>query len=137
MILIVLSILISIMLESTITTLPLVLLIILFLSVVNRTNEVFLIAFLSGLFLDLLTLGRLGTSSLFFVTFVFIIYSYQRRFEIETLHFVIIFSLVGSLIYLIFTGPDHIVSQTILATVISSLSFMAYKKFNKKTPKYV
>lgn len=137
MFLVALSIFISIMLQSTVTTLPLVLLIILFLSVVNRSNDVFLIAFLSGLFLDLLTLGRFGVSSLFFITFVFIIYSYQRRFEIETLHFVIIFSLVGSLIYLMLTGSDHAVSQTILATIISSLSFMVFKKFNKKTPKYL
>lgn len=137
MILIVLSIFIAIMLQTTATTIPLVLLIILFCSVVKRSNEVFLIAFLSGLFLDLFTLGRLGLSSLYFVTFVFIIYTYQKKFEIETFYFVIIFSLVGSLFYLMLMGSDHLISQTILSTLISSLSFLVYKKFNKKAPKYI
>lgn len=131
------SLFIAIILESAITTLPLVLLIILFLAIMNRINDVFLIAFLAGLFLDILSLGRVGFSSLYFTIYVFLIFQYQRRFEIETLHFVTIFSFFGSLIYLLLTGAGLAIIQSIFATLLVVLSFIAFKKFNKKAPKYV
>ncbi len=134
--LIILSLVITVLLEATVTTLPLVLLIILFLSVVNRSNEVFAIAFFAGLFLDLLTLGRFGFSSLYFTVFVFIIYTYQNKFEIETLHFITIFSFLGSLIYLFIQGVGFAILQSVFATIIAASSFIAYKKLNKKAPKY-
>lgn len=136
MLIIFLSIFFAIMLQASVTTVPLVLPIILFLSVVFRNNDVFFIAFLSGLFLDLLTFGRFGISSLYFTVLVFIVYAYQKRFEIETLHFITIFSFLGSLIYLVLVGSGHIFFQSVLATIISVSSFVVYKRFNKKAPKY-
>lgn len=133
---ILLALIFAILLEASVTTLPLTLLIILFLAVINKNNEVFLIAFFSGLFLDLLSLDRLGVSSLYFTVFVFIIYIYQKKFEIETLYFMIIFSFIGSLIYLLLMGTGFIFLQSTVATIISVSSFLAYKKFNKKAPKY-
>ena len=130
------SLILAVILESTITTLPLVLLMILFLAVIKRSNEVFLTAFLAGLFLDLLSFGRFGLSSLYFTIFVFVIYVYQNKFEIETLHFITIFSFFGSLFYLITQGSQFIFLQSVVATIISVSSFMMHKKFNKKIPKY-
>lgn len=126
------SLLAAIIMEGTITTLPLVLLIILFLAVINRTNDVFAIAFFAGLFLDILTMGRIGFSSLFFVGFVFIIFLYQRKFEIETLYFIVIFSFLGSFIYLFLTDVRFVLIQSIFSTILLTFSFIAYKKFNKK-----
>jgi rod shape-determining protein MreD len=126
----------AIILEGTITTLPLVLLIILFLAVVNRTNDVFIIAFFSGLLLDMLTLGRIGFSSLYFTVFVFLIFLYQRKFEIETLHFVAIFSFVGSFIYLFLEGDRFVFFQSVFSTFLIVLSFLTYKRFNKKVRSY-
>jgi cell shape-determining protein MreD len=42
---------------------------------------VFLIAFFAGLFLDLATLGRLGSASLLFLFFSLLIILYRRRFD--------------------------------------------------------
>lgn len=128
---------ITIALESTITTLPLVLLIILFLAVIRRSNDIFAVAFFSGLFLDLLTFGRFGVSALYFTVFVFLIYSYQKKFEIETLHFIALFSFFGSLFYLLILGQSYIILQSVVSTVVLVLSFVAFKKYNKKAPKYV
>jgi len=131
------SLLVAIVLESTITTLPLVLLIILFLSVINKKKEVFVIAFFAGLLLDVLSFGRIGLSSLYFTIFVFLIFLYQRKFEIETLYFVAIFSFLGSFIYLFLEGVKYAFSQSLFATFLIVLSFLAFKKFNKKASKYV
>lgn len=136
MILFIFSLILALLLESTVTTLPLVMVMILFLAIVKRSNEVFVIAFFAGLFLDLLTLGRLGISSLYFTIFIFIVYTYQNKFEIETLNFITIFSFFGSLIYLLIQGTGLIILQSIITTIIAAASFAAYKKFNKKAPKY-
>ncbi len=134
--LIILTIIISIILEASITTLPLVLLSILFLAVIFRTSDVYLIAFISGVFLDLLTLGRFGFSSLYFTAFVFLIYTYQRKFEIETIYFMLLFAFFGSFIYLLIQGGTSIILQSLVSTGIITASFIAFKKFNKKASKY-
>lgn len=126
----------AILLESTISTLPLVLLLILFLAVIKRTNDIFVVAFFSGLFLDFLTFGRFGISSLYFTIFVFLIYSYQKRFEIETLHFVALFSFFGSLFYLLIQGHSYLILQSVISMIILVSSFIAFKKYNKKAAKY-
>jgi len=136
MIIFLISLFIAILLQSSITTLPLVLLIILFLAVINRTNDVFAVAFFAGLLLDIITMGRIGFSSLFFVIFVFLIFLYQRKFEIETLYFIIIFSFAGSFIYLFLTDVRFVLMQSLFSACLVTFSFIAYKKFNKKLLTY-
>ena len=126
----------AILLESTITTLPLVLLLILFLAITRKSNDVFAIAFISGLFLDILSFGTIGLSSLYFVVLVFIVYMYQRRFEIETINFLILFSFFGSLVYLLMDGVRFVLPQSIFATLLVIASYYMYRRFNKKIPKY-
>lgn len=134
--LIILTLIISILLEATVTTLPLVLLTLLFLAVTFKTSEVYLIAFISGLFLDLFTLGRFGVSSLYFTIFVFLIYTYQRKFEIETIYFISLFSFFGSFIYLLIIGAHSLILQSLVSTIIICISFMTHERFNKKVAKY-
>lgn len=136
MAIIILSLLIAILLESTVTTIPLVLSVILFIAIVKKSPDVFAVAFFAGLLLDLISLGYFGFSSLYLTIIVFIIYSYQKKFEIETFQFLAIFSYIGSLIYLFIKNSDLIILQSGVVTLITLISFFAYKKFNKKTPKY-
>jgi len=123
-------------LESSITTLPLTLLILVFAGVVTRSNNIFLLAFFAGLALDFLSFRTIGISSIYFVSFVFLIFLYQKKFEIQTLHFIIIFSFLGSLFYLILTGINNFFIQSVFSAILSSLSFFIFSIFNKKTLKY-
>jgi cell shape-determining protein MreD len=125
------------LLESTIVSLPLVFLIILFAAVVLKNNDVFILAFFSGLFLDFLTLGTIGLSGLYFITVVMLIFLYQKKFEIESLNFVTITALMGSLGYLILTHSVSIFSEVLFSTFLVFLAFIFYKKTNKVAPKYV
>ena len=136
MIIFLISLFFAILFESSITSIPLVFLIILFLAVIRRSNEVFIIAFFSGLILDILSFGRIGFSSLYFTVFVFLIFMYQRKFEIETINFLVIFSFFGSFGYLFLTGSGSILVQSLFATLLMAFSFITFRKFNKKIPKY-
>ena len=67
---------------ETITTLPLVLIVLLCFSVVFKKPWVFVLAFFMGLILDLLQLRHLGQTSLFFIVFLIVVFMYDRRFKI-------------------------------------------------------
>lgn len=130
--LIIFSLIITILLESTIITLPLTLILILFAAIVFRKNQIFALAFFSGLALDFLTFRNIGWSSLFFVTLVFIVFLYQKKFEIETLHFIFIMSAIGSFGYLLIQGISHPIPQAIISCFVLVLSFIIYTLTNKK-----
>lgn len=126
----------SILLESTITTLPLSLLIILFASVKTRKSDIFLIAFVVGLLLDILAFKNIGWSSLYFTIFVYTIFLYQKKFEIMTLNFITFFGLIGSFGYLFMTGASNIILQALICAALSSFSFFVFRKTNKKILTY-
>lgn len=129
--------LVSIFLESTLITIPLTLLIIIFAAVTVKNNDVFILAFLSGLLLDILTLGTIGLSSAFFILFVTLIFLYQKKFEISSLNFIALISFLGSVIYLFLTNSNHLISEAFVATALMIFSFFIFKKTIKKPAKYV
>lgn len=114
---------IAILLESTLVSLPLTLLILVFASIVIRKNDIFPLAFLSGLFLDILRLGTVGMSSAYFVAMVMIVFLYQKKFEITSLNFIGVTSAVGTLGYLLATGTSYLFFQVLISTLIILASF--------------
>lgn len=129
--LILISLLASVLLESTVSTLPLTLLVILFGAIKTRKNEIFLLAFLSGLFLDILTIRTPSLSGLYFVVFVFVIFLYQKKFEIESIPFISSVSFLGGLGYLILIGAKSPIIQALITAFIMSLSFLVFNFFTK------
>lgn len=127
---------IAILLESTILTLPLSLLILLFATVVVKKNDIFYLAFFAGLFLDVFAIRDIFGSSVFFVTLVLIVLLYQKKFEIESLHFVALTAFISTFIYLFGAGVSYAFLQTIISTIIISASFLIFQKTNKKALKY-
>lgn len=117
------------MLEGSYTFLPLVLLAVLVLFIKTQKEDVFYIAFLAGIVLDLFTLRTLGTSSAFFLVCLFVIILYARKFEISTIPFVLISSFVGSFVFLIFSGVgNYLLILSILSSFIALLMFMFLEK---------
>lgn len=131
MTIIILSLLTAIFLESTIISLPLTLVVLLFAAIYTRDSLIFLLAFLAGIAVDILSLRALGISSLYFVTFVFIIFLYHKKFEAGTLQFLAVFAFLGSILYLIFLGTSQILFHTITTTILVMISFLFYKKSTK------
>ncbi len=130
--LILISLFISVLLESTLITLPLTLITVIFAAVTLRKNEVFILAFFSGLMLDILTLKSVGISSLFFTLVVFLIFLYQRKFEIGTFYFFATSTFLGSLLYLIATNVNMSLPQSIFMTAASGAAFSVFNILNKK-----
>ncbi len=130
--LIVILILISTLLQASVTTLPLIILFFLNVAVVAKKTWIFPASFLTGLALDVLLLNPMGKTSLFLVIFLFIILLYDKKFDIQTFPFVFLASFIGSLIYFITMGHiPNIFTQAIISAVISTLSFFLLVTFNK------
>lgn len=110
-------------LESTIVPLPLSFIFLLLLSVWKRDDSIFLIACLSGIVLDILMVRTIGVSSLFFLFAVFLILSYQRKYEIHSFQFVSVASFIGSAMYLILFPRSGIVMYAILSCIVANLGY--------------
>lgn len=120
----VILLLISTLLQASVTTLPLVILFFLNAAVVTKKTWIFPIAFLTGLVLDILLLNPMGKTSLFLVIFLFIVLLYDKKFDIQTFPFVFLSSFIGSLIYfIVILHIPNIFTQAIVSAVISTLSF--------------
>lgn len=97
-------------------------------ALVKREGTVFIFAFLSGLLLDLLSARPLGVTSLFFVSYLFMLYLYQKKYEITSLMFVFLASLVGCLLYgLLFPVPN--LTQRVILGSISALVLYIISKY--------
>ena len=112
-------------------TLPLPLLLLLTAAVVVKKTWIFPIALLTGLLLDIFLLNPLGKTSLFFVIFIFIILLYDKKFDIQTFHFVFLASFIGSLTYFIAFQVSNILTQALISAIITTLLFWALARFNK------
>jgi cell shape-determining protein MreD len=122
---------IALLLEGTITTLPLVLVCILCLGIFRRDALTFFIAFFAGFLLDALLLHPVGKTSLFFVTFLFLVSLYQRKYEINSVPFVLAASFIGSVIFLWIFGDRNILLQSVLSSVIATVLFSVCRNFSK------
>jgi len=123
---------IALILEITLTTIPFVFLILLCLLVLLKENWLFILAFVFGLLLDLLSFKTLGSSSIFLTVILFLVLLYQSKFEIATNAFVFFASLFGSFIYLLFLGyHDNLIIQAILSSIIGLILFKLMQRFSK------
>ena len=122
--------LIALFLESSATSLPLVLLVLIPLTVIYRNYTVFILAFIFGIILDIFTFKTVGISSLFFISVIFLILIYEKKFEINTSYFVILASFLSSFFFLLFLGNSNIIAGSLVSVLIGVLIFQSLKKLN-------
>lgn len=125
----------SLFLESSVTTLPLVFLTLFCLAVLTRKEWIFVIAFIAGVFLDALSFRVLGQSSLYFILYIFLVFLYERKFEISTKYFVFIASFLGSFGFLIIFSYNNVVLQSLMSSIIGILIFSILSRFHKNVEK--
>lgn len=125
------SLFIAVLLEGSVTTLPLVLIVLLCLTIVRRDAIVFSLAFIAGIFLDIVTVQTIGRSSLFFTVMVFLILLYQRKYEINSYPFVFFACLVGSFVFLFMMGIGNIIGQAIVSGALAVILFGIVKGRSK------
>lgn len=110
---------------------PIVFILLTFLAFVSKT-WIFFLAFFMGIILDLMLFRFLGATSLFLTTFLFLIFLYEKKFEIYTLPFVLIVSFVGSALYLMIFGYNYVLQQAIVSSLIAVLLFAFCKNLQHK-----
>lgn len=109
----------AVLLEGVLTTLPLVLILLVVLYVLKKGLWLFIAAFFTGVILDLILVRTIGTSSLFFVSFLFLEELYGRKFETQALPFVLLASFVGSIFYLLILGQTLIFQQSLVSSIMA------------------
>ena len=127
--------LLSVFLESSATTLPLVFVTLLCLAVLVRKEWIFAIAFIAGVFLDALSFRVLGQTSLYFILYIFLVFLYERKFEISTKYFIIIASFLGSFGFLIIFSYENAILQSLMSSIIGVLIFSILSRFHKNVEK--
>ncbi len=131
-----LSFLLSVFLESSVTTIPLVFLVLLAFFVLERKEWIFALAFLAGIFLDILSFRIVGSTSIFFLILLFLVFLYERKFETATNYFIFAASLAGSILFLaVFSYSGAIIIEGLVSSVIGVLIFMVFSKFENPARK--
>lgn len=120
----------SLVLEGSLFSIPFVFLFLLFSALKFRGVWIFPLAFVAGVLLDAFYIRNIGTTSIFFLIFTFAIFLYQRKFEIESLSFVVITSFVGSLIYFSLLGNVFALQKALITTVFAFIIFRFFLKPN-------
>jgi rod shape-determining protein MreD len=124
--------LLALVLEVGLTTIPLIFLVLLCLVVIFKANWLFILAFVFGFLFDLLSFKTLGVSSAFLAAFLFLVLLYQSKFEITTGYFVAIASFLGSFLFLLLQGYTNlIILQSISSAIIGLLLFKLLQRSGK------
>ncbi|MCL5438580.1 MAG: hypothetical protein M1268_01155 [Patescibacteria group bacterium] len=124
------------LLEGTIINLPIVLSILLLLYIKKRDISVFLLAVIFGIMIDIFSVQNIGQSSIYLISFLFIASIYEKKFEIDTLPFVLIFSFLGSLGFLWISSFTNIFIVAIINSLIAGISFLLLNRFFVKKIEY-
>ena len=117
-------------LESTVTTIPLLLIFMTVILILRRRLWVFALAFFGGLIVDVLSVHAVGGMSIFLEVLLFLILLYERKYEIATIQFVLASSFFGSLLYLWIFGYKDVLLQAIGAAVVGVLLFIILRRVN-------
>ncbi len=120
--------LLSLLLECFVVNIPLVLVNIIALVVIKKNYQMFLLGFLLGIFLDILSFRTVGVSSLFFITLIFLTLLYEKKFEITTNYFVIIASFIGSFVFIFINHLHNLFLSSIISMLLGLMFFNIYKK---------
>lgn len=132
MIWIVVTLILSIILEANYTSLALTFASLVFWTVALQRSEIFIVAFFAGLLLDGLSFNSFGMTSAFFLLSIFAIFLYRSKFEIQTVGFVGIFCFLGSIVYMLLKGSGDVLLGSLLTAIVMIISFRIYQIYSLK-----
>ena len=119
-------------LEGTVTTIPLVFIFMLCLTVIKKAEWLFPLALFSGIILDILTVRTIGLTSTILIISIFLILLYERKYEIDTIPFVFFASFLGSFIFMQLVGHPSII-EPFISSVLAVGGFVGYQFFKKNS----
>lgn len=120
---------VALYLEATIIQLPLVLILLIVHTAVSEKTWIFPVALVSGIILDNLMFRPLGSSSMFFLAILLLIFLYREKYEIKTPAFTAIVTMITSSVYLLIFGYSIFIFQILVSTFFSVMIFLGYIKY--------
>ncbi len=118
--------------EAVFFKVPFVLIVLLLTLVYIQKPWIILLSIPAGMLLDSLTFRLLGESSLFFAIMMGLFFGYGKKFEIQSLGFVVFASCITSLAYLLIFGSEHIVIQTLFSVGFTVVFFILVSFLREK-----
>lgn len=110
------------------TTVPLTIAWLLSLFAVQRdARTISILCLASGIIIDSVLVRPLGQTSVFLLAMLSIVSLYERKFEIASAPFLAASSFVGSTVFLTLFGYTNVVSQSIIATILTVIMFRTLK----------
>lgn len=94
-----LGIILTVFLETSLIPLPFTLLLLFFLAIFTDGEWVFFLALFGGFLLDSLFFRAIGTTEMFFVIVLGILFAYRRKFEVKSLPFLAGISATTVIVY--------------------------------------
>ena len=117
--------------EVVLTSVPLVFIMLLNLFIFSKKEWVFVLAFVTGIFFDILALRILGYTSMFYISALFLVSLYERKFEISTIYLVFIMSVILSAVYLVLFGGFSIF-ESIFSGIVGAVIFLFFNFLQHK-----
>ncbi len=114
---------IFVILEVSVTTIPLTLILLLNFAVASRKTQVFVFAFILGILIDIMLGNAVGQTSIFYIIFLSVVFLYDRKFDIQTFPFVFIASFLGSFLYLVIYDSRLLLPTSLTSALISIFLF--------------
>lgn len=95
----------SILLETTVLSFPFTLMVLLTYFIARKTPAAFIVACVAGVCIDILQVQHVGATSIFYVMMLFLVFLYNRKYEIQSPFFIILSVFIATLLFsLSFTG---------------------------------
>lgn len=120
--------LLSLILEGTLISIPLLVAAVVATSVIYRNAWYIAGVFLIGIIYDMMTMQNTGQTSVFLLVVIALSELYQRKFETRTFLFVTIATIVSVSIYILIFGSYAFFIQLLVATGFSALIYYIFLK---------
>lgn len=122
----------AVLFEGTITSLPLVLMMLIITATQIHSTNIFLVGFVGGIVLDIVLIRPIGETSSYFLIILFLMSMYEKKYEVGSALFVTIFTFIASGIYfLIFPAPQRLL-QIGTITAIAFIGFYLLQTVNRR-----
>ena len=119
---------VSLFLEGTLISLPLLVAAVVLSSVMFRSGLYIFIVFLLGIIFDIVSVQRIGQTSIFLLGIVGAIELYDKKFEVRTLPFVLFACAVSVTVYLLIFGSYAFFIQLITSVLFSGVLYLLFMK---------
>lgn len=131
-IVVILGIIIGAFLEGLVLKVPFVLIVLILTVVFIPRSWLILLSIPAGIVVDSMTFRSLGLTSLFFAISLGLIFAYGKKFELQSIAFVMFSTCIATTGYLLIFGYQQFFLQLLLTLVISFISFVAVTFLQEK-----